>query len=933
MKKLLHCNVHQLTICFIVLLYGSVAFAQKETVNWYFGDHIGLNFSSGNPVYTADGALQAVEGNASISDKNGNLLFYTNGQVVYNRNHTLMPNGTGLLGTGTPLQAAIIIQKPGSNGIYYIFTVGGIETNGVSGLNYYEVDMAQDNTLGNVTKFNDGPLTATPAPLITPVAEKLTAVRHNNGKDVWVICHAANNSNNFLSFLVTENGVNTTPVISSVGFAISFDTYALNGSGSIKVSPNGKKLASATPYSGSSFPGAPPRSLKSGLELFDFDTTTGIISNGLELDSTNNHGVEFSANSKVLYATAGSLNADYLYQYDITQPDQATIIASQVNLGRQYGMAALQLAINGKIYAANGTYTNNMHVINNPNVLGTGCDWKPNTVDIDHKYAYRGLPQFIASYFEEKVVYEGICAGSPTTLSISPYSDIQNPAWTFGDPDSGSANTSTELNPVHTFSASGTYNVSVSFTSSTGATYQFTSPVVIEALPVANKPADLVICSDQNSGTFNLSGQAGVILGAQSADDFTVTYHLDESDAQDGTNAITGDLINYSSAAATIYARVQNNASGCYSITEYDLIISALPIVAQVQPLSECADSENSSVSFDLKKQEAALLNGQTGVQVTYYVSREDAESDTDAITTPNDFLNTSNPQVIYVTLTNAQGCKNYTDFEIIVEAKPVIPQLEDLFACDTDVLDGFSSFDLTSQEDVIRAGQADVNVSYFTSEDDAIANQNTITAVENFVNTVSQQPVYVRVVNANGCYSVASFELNVTQSDIMDSNLTLTVCSPLNLNTIADELNEDLDLKLSFYVLESDAKQSLNAIANTDKYLITKDREVLYIRLETNEGCADITTLTLELGDCDIQRGISPNGDKVNDSFELSHLNVRKLTIYNRYGAEVYSRVNYTNEWEGQTNKGDELPTGTYYYMIERNDAESRTGWIYINR
>ncbi|KGO90933.1 hypothetical protein Q766_20700 [Flavobacterium subsaxonicum WB 4.1-42 = DSM 21790] len=81
------------------------------------------------------------------------------------------------------------------------------------------------------------------------------------------------------------------------------------------------------------------------------------------------------------------------------------------------------------------------------------------------------------------------------------------------------------------------------------------------------------------------------------------------------------------------------------------------------------------------------------------------------------------------------------------------------------------------------------------------------------------------------------------------------------------------------------------------------------------------------------VQKGISPNNDGLNDSFDLSGLDIRKLEIFNRYGKEVYSKSGYTNEWMGQTDGGDELPTGTYFFMFERNNGETQTGWIYINR
>jgi len=70
-----------------------------------------------------------------------------------------------------------------------------------------------------------------------------------------------------------------------------------------------------------------------------------------------------------------------------------------------------------------------------------------------------------------------------------------------------------------------------------------------------------------------------------------------------------------------------------------------------------------------------------------------------------------------------------------------------------------------------------------------------------------------------------------------------------------------------------------------------------------------------------------------LNDNFDLTGLNVKQLSIYNRYGTKVYSRSNYTNQWSGQSDNDNELPDGTYYYVIERDGVATKTGWVYVNR
>lgn len=97
--------------------------------------------------------------------------------------------------------------------------------------------------------------------------------------------------------------------------------------------------------------------------------------------------------------------------------------------------------------------------------------------------------------------------------------------------------------------------------------------------------------------------------------------------------------------------------------------------------------------------------------------------------------------------------------------------------------------------------------------------------------------------------------------------------------------------------------------------------------------GCSVTQSFTIEAVYCGIQRGISPNGDNLNDFFDLQLLNVKHLSIFNRYGVKVYEKENYTREWVGQTSGGKELPTATYYYVIEFRNGESVTGWIYVQR
>ena len=196
-------------------LYTSIPFG-GSTVNssgqegniWYFGQNAGLDFNSGAPVALTDGQLNTLEGCATISDQNGALLFYTDGMTVYDRNHGIMPNGTGLVGNNSSTQSSIIVGKPMSVDIYYIFTIDGTTGGGI-GLHFSEVDMTLNGGLGDVNSIKN-------VMLFPYGCEKVTAVKHQNGTDFWIVSRLEN-SNEYHSYLLSSSGVNTTPVVTNIG--------------------------------------------------------------------------------------------------------------------------------------------------------------------------------------------------------------------------------------------------------------------------------------------------------------------------------------------------------------------------------------------------------------------------------------------------------------------------------------------------------------------------------------------------------------------------------------------------------------------------------------------------------------------------------------------------------------------------------------------
>ena len=154
--------------------------------------------------------------------------------------------------------------------------------------------------------------------------------------------------------------------------------------------------------------------------------------------------------------------------------------------------------------------------------------------------------------------------------------------------------------------------------------------------------------------------------------------------------------------------------------------------------------------------------------------------------------------------------------------------------------------------------------------------------------------------------------------------------------------LNNTINLNTASFVWSNSNGQTVgnnSSTFNVTEYLNSttaiEEMPITFSATVTNsEGCYKSEPITLARIFCGIQKGISVNNDGDNEFFDLTLLNVKHLSIFNRYGMKVYSKGGYTNEWKGQSDKGDELPDGTYYYIIDFNDnLPAKTGWIYINR
>lgn len=385
----------------ILILYPFFSNGQtndiRRTYHWHFGSGLSLDFSSGSPQ-VGSSSITSWEGVASISDTCGSLLFYTNGNTVWNKNNQIMLNGTGLLGPTytSSMQGTIIVPQPGNDSLFYIFTNDDLMNFGQNGHRYHIVNINLDNGLGSVISKNNL--------LYGTSLEKLGATRHQNGIDYWVVSRQYDFNNyitdRYVAYLLTAQGLNPTPTYSYTG--------GKQGSlGYIRFNADGRKMAAAMNGDFNQFVDT--------LDIYDFDNLTGTVSSPifqLTIGDTNSiHGVCFSPDNTKLYATY----YDWFYQddfkfvqFDLSSGVQSTILASMTILDQSdsFSFRSMQLGPDKKIYMTTMDLmegvSDSLAIINYPDSLGFSCGYEKNGLFVNNTNNptnfLNGVPNFVDSY-------------------------------------------------------------------------------------------------------------------------------------------------------------------------------------------------------------------------------------------------------------------------------------------------------------------------------------------------------------------------------------------------------------------------------------------------------------------------------------------------------------------------------------------------------
>jgi PKD repeat protein len=528
----------------------------NHTAIWYFNYYCGIDFTSGSPISLNNSAMSTDEGTTSISDTNGVLLFYSNGETVYNANHQVMQNGNNLHGGYTSSQSCIGVPQPGSSTIWYLFTVD--QGGGGWGGQYSIIDMALQGGLGEVTSKNNF--------LAAPFEEKLSACIQSNGVDFWILYHGFN-TNKFYAFPLTSAGVGN-GVISTTG-PVNYSASSFVGC--MKFSPDGSRLAMAT-YD------------MFTVEIFDFDKATGILAHAFTIPMPfgfYSYGLEWTRDSKLLYMGNVDFIPSEIYQADMSLGSSSAILASLtlIHSGNDI-LGTLQMAPDGKIYVVRySEYF--LGVINNPDSIGAACNYVSNGFSTSPNDNYLGLPNYVTSWFATQVSSPSSFTASDTSVCEKFCIDFNdsstnNPTswqWIFNGANPSS---STDQNPTGIcYDNPGSFDVTLITTNANGSdTLIFEDYIIVYTTP-----------------PFPTITQNGNTLSASPAESYQ--WQLNSLDISGATTQT------YEATQSGLYTVIITDSNGCTNSATVDVVFTGIENLFTDAGLSIYPNPSNGNLIVD----------------------------------------------------------------------------------------------------------------------------------------------------------------------------------------------------------------------------------------------------------------------------------------------------------------------------------------------
>ncbi|MBK6930361.1 MAG: PKD domain-containing protein [Saprospirales bacterium] len=562
-----------------IFVVGCTPYSGSQA-QWYFGRNGVVTFAGGYAQPGTASAINSVEACASVCNSAGNLLFYTDGRNVFNANHLPM-NGTNPVLNGSPnswatgndissAQGALIVPRPNTPGRYYIFTTSDLHSTSPVryGLTYYEVDMSLNGGLGQVI---------TPAAGINPsenytTTEHLAAIPHCNGTDYWIIVKPLSNSwgtlvnpgplvnvNNYvLAYRLTSTGLAGTPVASSTsGLVIPNTTGSNSWIGQIDVSWDKKLVAFSEMHTGS-------------IHLFAFDCQSGVLTYKKKLTGVDGYTTCFSPDGKVLYGKASNT----IKQFDLRTFSDCNTNVPTLSIPYISGVsspwATLQCGPDGRVYVSKN-YTfgswSSLAIINYPNNVNSTstsneCGLNPYGLFLPGRLSKLGLPNMIDAVKTPPPADFRYCVKNCGEVHFENLGCGVTFSWNFGD-----GATSTAQHPVHTYSALGTYNVSLSINGGAAVTHAVT--IALPPAPVILGPNPVCLSTMNNLSYFGPPGY---------------TYNWSATNASPGSGVGSVFNLSWLSLPATLSLTITDPQTGCASASSIQVTGTTAPPVANAGP-------------------------------------------------------------------------------------------------------------------------------------------------------------------------------------------------------------------------------------------------------------------------------------------------------------------------------------------------------------
>ena len=367
--------------------------------------------------------------------------------------------------------------------------------------------------------------------------------------------------------------------------------------------------------------------------------------------------------------------------------------------------------------------------------------------------------------------------------------------------------------------------------------------------PTVNDPIDILICDNDQDGLsiVNLDSKIPEIVSNTSGLD--ITFYENNNDANSNTNPIATSNA-YNTNSKSIYVRVEDMSTGCFSIVDFNIIINTLPVIASITPYQICVDEGTTNANFYLQDKDAEILNGQLGKEVFYF---QDAGYSVPLNKT--NAYNSNGAETIYVRVQNIShpDCYATSSFILEIGTNPNYNTNFTDFAPVCQTTEGTHTFDLEAKRQEIASGSTDVlDIQFYLTFNEAETNASSFLP-DLYTSQALQSQFYARIENTgNSCYAIEEVRFITFPTPLITSATIPPVCdtdydgiTTIDLSTAVFQIENVRfgDITLTYY--EDSALSSQISSAQINNYPITNTKTI-YVKAETSTGCSNSIPLDL---------------------------------------------------------------------------------------